>query len=108
MILKAKKSLSKTPEGELLKHFSSLYRDKIGEQYPPSWGRDLKMFKNLLGLYPKGRLERLLSLYFEEKRDIYSIPYFKLAVADLVQKENKVKAHTPHWIENSENWRYED
>ncbi len=109
MSLKAKKSPSKDADSKiLLKEFSRLYRENVGDIYPPSWGRDLKLFKHLCELYGVDRLKELLEMYFQEKRDMYSIPYFKLSVAELLQKQNKAKSHAPHWVQNSENWRYEE
>lgn len=91
----------------LIKKFSDLYREKVGELYPPTWGRDLKLFKSLLEQYSEERLERLLDIYFQRNRKIYSIPFFKVALSELIQIEKNEDRLTPTAkISDNENWRF--
>lgn len=74
------------PTKQLLNKFSNLYKEKVGEKYPPSWGRDLKIFKDLLEDYRLNKLEKALDFYFNEEKKIYSIPFFKSELGNLLQK----------------------
>ncbi len=88
---------------ELIKEFGRGYQEKVGELYPPSWGRDLKIFSGLLSLYPLPRLQKLLQLYFNSSpRRVYSIPFFKVELADLIQEEKKERTS---FITDNESWR---
>ena len=74
--------------------FGRYYREKVGEKYLPTWTRDIKLFKDLLEVYPRERLERMLETYFETPQKIYSVVFFRARVAELVQvtpKEDKPK-----------------
>lgn len=74
-----------TPAMTLLKQFSRLYRENVGVEYVPSWGRDLKMFGDLLGTLPVEKLGELIDRYFATERKTYSIPYFKCDINNLMQ-----------------------
>lgn len=88
----------------LLQVFSKHYREKIGETYPPTWGRDQKIFNDLLKTYDVDRLESLLDRYFERQQNIYSIPFFKAALGDLIQIDKRDAK--PRSIEDNESWRF--
>jgi len=92
-----------TPK-ELVLYFGKHYAEKRGEKYPPTWGRDLKIFKNLLDQFSDARLKDLLDLYFEQPRRIYSIPFFKVDIANLMQMEPPKRIDI---IEDNESWRFE-
>lgn len=92
---------------KLLSHFGHHYRESVGEIYPPSWGRDVKMFTGLLNAYSYEQLENLLTRYFGVKRKIYSIPFFKVALSELLQEEKRLNPPLPDKMEDNENWRFE-
>lgn len=82
----------KAPATEILQLFSRRYREEVGVEYVPTWGRDLKMFGELLGLFSVDKLGELIERYFTTPRKTYSIPFFKCAINDLQQadiRENK-------------------
>lgn len=106
--MRAKKSHSKIENqtGPLIQYFGKLYKEKVGEFYPPTWGRDSKMFKDMLVLYPKESLEEMLDMYFETEARIYSIPFFKVALSYIVQAWVKRKNNKPRAIDDNESWRF--
>ena len=90
----------------LVAHFGSLYREKIGESYPPSWGRDLKIFNDMLKSYSREKLEKFLDIYFNAERKIYAIPFFKVALGELIQIEKKEEKNKPLPMQDNESWRF--
>lgn len=96
-----------TASQNLIKHFGVLYREKIGEEYPRSWGRDGKIFSEMLKCYSEERIAEFLNRYFGVERKLYSIPFFKTALSDLIQQEAKENPPLPDLIPDNENWRFE-
>ncbi len=99
--------MDKESPKRLLQHFSKLYWEKVGEKYPPTWGRDIKLFNGMLELFDEDRLIKMLDLYFSMVRKIYSIPFFKVDLANLIQVVNKGIKEAPKKMEVSEQWRFE-
>jgi len=97
----------KNPAKDLVLYFGKLYSEKIGERYPPTWGRDTKMFKNLLIEYSQEKLEDLLDMYFCQKRAIYSVPMFKSELGNLIQFLQDYIASESKPIQDNESWRFE-
>jgi hypothetical protein len=95
------------PPQELVQYFGKLYREKVGEIYPPTWSRDLKMFREWLEIFPQERIERLLDIYFEQNERLYSIPFFKVRLAELVQRLAQEEMNKPQPMEDNESWRFE-
>jgi len=91
---------------ELVKYFGNHYRSQVGEAYPPTWGRDMKIFKELLVFYNENTLKELLDLYFERPKRIYSIPFFKVDVSNLMQELLQRRETQPKQIEDNESWRF--
>jgi hypothetical protein len=90
----------------LVLEFGKRYHNKVGESYPPTWGRDIKLFSELLKTYEASRLLDLLDLYFLGFQRIYSIPFFKSALSDLIQLEKRDVKPKP--IDDNESWRFDD
>jgi len=80
----------KTPS-EFLDRFASLYKDKVGEFYLRTYGRDQKILKDLLSQIGEDRLEACLRAYFDRNEKIYSPVYFKVAINDLMQITRREK-----------------
>lgn len=97
----------KSDQQQLVRCFGKFYREKIGEVYPPSWGRDMKMFGDLLKSYELGKLEELLEIYFETESKIYSIPFFKVQLANVLQEWVRRKENKPTAMNDNESWRFE-
>lgn len=95
-------------EKHLVQYFGKFYREKIGEVYPPTWGRDMKMFGELLKSYSVEKLEELLAIYFEIDRRIYSIPFFKVDLANVLQEWVRRRDNKPKAMEDNESWRFCD
>lgn len=95
------------PAKELVLYFGRLYSEKIGERYPPSWGRDMRIFKDLLKDFSQEKLKDVLDLYFVRPRKIYSIPFFKNELGDLLQFLQHYLDNEPKTIEDNESWRFE-
>ena len=91
----------------LLRKFGLHYKARIGEIYPPAWGRDMKIFTDLLNLYSVEKLESLLELYFEQEHRIYSIPFFKVALGELLQIQKEEQENRPKVMPKNEDWRFE-
>lgn len=107
--MRAKKSHSKIENqtGPLIQYFGKLYKEKVGEFYPPTWGRDMKIFKELLVFYDENTLKELLDLYFERPKRIYSIPFFKVDVSNLMQELLQRRETQPKQMEDNESWRFD-
>lgn len=84
--------------------FGGYFRDTVGEIYPPTWGRDMKIMSALIDTYGTERVQKLLKLYFQTPSKIYSIPFFKVAIAELIQKEVRTKPSMV--MPESDNWRF--
>ena len=92
----------------LVQEFGRLYREKVGDRYPPTWGRDMKIFKSLLEFYSEDDIKEFLALYFTKKSKIYSVPFFKVDIANLAQEVKADRAKntfTP--MVQDESWRFE-
>lgn len=92
---------------DLVNYFGKLYREKLGEFYPPTWSRDMKMFREWLVIFPEEKLKQLMDLYFEKTERIYSIPFFKVRLSELVQELGQRELNKPKPIEDNESWRFE-
>lgn len=106
-IVPTRRKFNNIEEKILVKRFGSFYREKIGESYPPTWGRDLKMFGDLLNFYELEKLEELLEIYFETESRIYSIPFFKAQLANVLQEWVRRKENKPTAMNDNESWRFE-
>jgi hypothetical protein len=89
---------------ELVLYFGRHYAEKRGEKYPPTWGRDLKIFKELQKSFSDARITDLIDLYFEKAKRIYSIPFFKTELPELMQLEIPIRQQS---VEDNESWRFE-
>ncbi len=98
----------KTKERELIGIFGKHYRERIGELYSPNWGRDTKIFKTLLEFHTFELIEKCLEYYFLQKRNIYSMPYFKIAISEVIQEIIQGEMSIPPPIEDNESWRFND
>lgn len=94
------------PAKDLVTYFGKLYREKLGEQYPPTWGRDMKMFGEWLEVYSEDVIKELLDIYFEKYERIYSIPFFKVRLGELVQERAHRELNKPKLMEDNESWRF--
>lgn len=98
--------MTTSPSKEVYEHFRSLFRLETGYLYPPVWGRDMKIIKSLLNEYTKLQLVQFLELYFEGKEKIYSIPFFKVRLPDLMQLKVQSTKFVPKPMEDHESWRF--
>jgi hypothetical protein len=57
-------------------------------------------------MYSTDKLTDLLDLYFEEDRRIYSIPFFKVELGNLLQEWVRRQEHKPRAIDDNESWRF--
>lgn len=87
----------------LIQRFAKLFAERTGERYTPAWGRDTKILKALLETYDFDKLETVIDLYFSTQRRIYSIPFFKVAVSELIQIRPKENLRR---MEDNESWRF--
>lgn len=71
---------------ELIKIFCNEYLNRTGLKYTPSWGRDSKIFKNLLNDYSVEVIEDVIIGYFKGVEKIYSVPFFKVKFNDILQE----------------------
>lgn len=95
-----------TPK-ELVLYFGRHYADKTGERYLPTWGRDLKLCKEWLHVFPEERIQDLINLYFEKQERIYSLPFFKVRINDLLQELKHQELTKSKSIEDNESWRFD-
>ena len=77
---------SKKPVKDLLHTWSTTYRENIGVEYVPTWGRDLKILGDILEIISLEQTRELLQLYFSTPQSNYSIPFFKCALNELQQR----------------------
>lgn len=91
----------------LIRKFGTLYRIKVGETYPPTWSRDMRIFNDLLKLYSVEKLESLLELYFNQRAKIYCLPFFKAALGELLQLDKEERESRPKPIAQEDDWRFE-
>lgn len=89
---------------KMVLEFGRLFQEKLGERYPPTWGRDMRMMGEWAESYGEERVKRMLKAYFDTPRKIYSIPFFKVALAELMQKERKEEKKEV--MPETDNWRF--
>jgi len=77
---------------DLTRFFAYKFRSYVGEGYTPTWGRDIKIFGELVSTYGPGRVRELVELYFKTPRKLYSVPFFKTEINNLLQQCPKSKA----------------
>jgi len=89
--------------GDLLRQFSRRFRAHTGHDYPPTWGRDIKIFKKLLVSDPKGHnLTSAIGLYFDNYPGPYSPVYFAAEYSTILQNiPSSARA------DDNESWRFE-
>lgn len=88
----------------LYDQWKKLFRENVGEPYSPVWGRDQKLFDNLLKNHEEGTISKLMDKYFQRELKIWALPRFTCAVNDLIQEEAKEKPKKQ--LENPEAWRF--
>lgn len=76
---------------DLIQAFTKLYNDQVSERYAPSFGRDGKIFKNLLDVFTGVELLGCLHIYFIKPQRVYSVPFFKTQVNELYEEYKATK-----------------
>lgn len=70
----------------ILMHFAHLFRERTGDSYIPTWGRDYRIINDMLASLTELEITNLITYYFEYPRRIYSLPYMKCDLNELRQR----------------------
>lgn len=80
---------------DLVIYWAKAYQNKTGENYIPTWGRDAKIFSDLLKHIDCDRIQGCIDVFFSKERKASSIPWFKATINDLLVEESHSKKPIP-------------
>lgn len=71
---------------ELVQFFRSCFREVIGEDYVPTWGRDIKIMSDLLKYVKKDKIKVMIKHFFarDHTEKSYGIRWFKVVFNDIL------------------------